>query len=124
MHDIFSLPTDDSVSRARRGPEADAAPEPAKPRYQKMTEREVAFEVFMDVTGQAMPDGADLDALLVRHFGFPGFRTGQREVIASVLAGRDTVAVMRVLHVLIDQLVMIAGHHDDLVDPRRHQLGD
>ena len=31
---------------------------------------------------------------LQRHFGLPGFRTGQAEVIASVLAGRNTVVVM------------------------------
>jgi ATP-dependent DNA helicase RecQ len=33
-------------------------------------------------------------AALQRHFGLSGFRTGQRDVIASVLAGRNTVVVM------------------------------
>ena len=33
-------------------------------------------------------------ALLERHFGHPAFRPGQREVVASVLAGRDVLAVL------------------------------
>lgn len=36
----------------------------------------------------------DLDRQLRRLFGFAGFRPGQREVIESVLAGRDVLAVM------------------------------
>ncbi len=33
-------------------------------------------------------------ALLERHFGHPAFRPGQREVVASVFAGRDVLAVL------------------------------
>jgi ATP-dependent DNA helicase RecQ len=40
------------------------------------------------------PDDAALDAALARHFGFGGFRKGQREVIRSVLEGRPTLALM------------------------------
>ncbi len=36
---------------------------------------------------------ADTDQLL-RHFGFPQFRTGQREVVTAALEGRDVLAVM------------------------------
>jgi ATP-dependent DNA helicase RecQ len=36
----------------------------------------------------------ELDRVLASHFGFTAFRPGQREIIAAVLAGRDTVAVM------------------------------
>ncbi len=36
----------------------------------------------------------DLDRLLQEHFGFSQFRRGQREIITSVLAGRDTLAIM------------------------------
>jgi ATP-dependent DNA helicase RecQ len=39
-------------------------------------------------------DHTALDQALTRHFGITGFRTGQREVIEAVLAGRDVVAVM------------------------------
>ena len=35
-----------------------------------------------------------LEAALHRHFGFPGFRPGQREACESALAGRDVLAVM------------------------------
>jgi len=35
-----------------------------------------------------------LDALLSKHFGFPGFHPGQRDPIDAVLAGDDTVVVM------------------------------
>jgi len=38
--------------------------------------------------------GEDAGAALLEHFGLSGFRTGQAEVIASVLAGRNTVVVM------------------------------
>ncbi|RMG08794.1 MAG: ATP-dependent DNA helicase RecQ [Planctomycetota bacterium] len=41
---------------------------------------------------EAAPD--PLETELRRLFGFPSFRPGQREAIASVLAGRDTVAVL------------------------------
>ncbi|HRZ09490.1 MAG TPA: DEAD/DEAH box helicase, partial [Gemmatimonadales bacterium] len=33
-------------------------------------------------------------AALLRHFGFPDFRPAQRRVVQSVLAGRDTLAVL------------------------------
>ena len=36
----------------------------------------------------------DLDAALKEHFGFPGFRPGQREACEAALAGRDTLVVM------------------------------
>ncbi|HEY7028515.1 MAG TPA: DEAD/DEAH box helicase, partial [Gemmatimonadales bacterium] len=32
--------------------------------------------------------------LLQRHFGYPDFRPAQRRVVQSVLAGRDTLAVL------------------------------
>src|ERR1700679_3687305 len=37
---------------------------------------------------------AALSLSLSKHFGCPAFRTGQEAIIASVLAGNDTVAVM------------------------------
>ena len=40
------------------------------------------------------PPADSLDAALRRHFGFDHFRSGQREVIEAVLAGRSTVAIM------------------------------
>ena len=43
-------------------------------------------------TSQSNPP--ELDAALRRYFGFDTFRSGQREVIESVLAGRSTVAIM------------------------------
>ena len=33
-------------------------------------------------------------ALLARVFGFPGFRPGQEEIVASVTAGTNTLAIM------------------------------
>lgn len=36
----------------------------------------------------------DLDALLLDRFGFPGFRPGQREIVAHVTEGRDALVVM------------------------------
>lgn len=36
----------------------------------------------------------DARAVLLRHFGFPDFRPSQREVVRSVLGGRDTLAVL------------------------------
>ena len=38
--------------------------------------------------------GEDASGALLRHFGLSGFRKGQAEVIASVVAGRNTVVVM------------------------------
>ncbi|HEX9844135.1 MAG TPA: DEAD/DEAH box helicase, partial [bacterium] len=37
---------------------------------------------------------ADPETVLRRSFGFAAFREGQRAVIASVLAGRDTQAIL------------------------------
>lgn len=37
---------------------------------------------------------ADARAVLLRHFGFPDFRPSQRDVVRSVLSGRDTLAVL------------------------------
>jgi ATP-dependent DNA helicase RecQ len=37
---------------------------------------------------------ADARSLLERHFGYPAFRPGQRDVVASILAGRDVLAVL------------------------------
>ena len=36
----------------------------------------------------------DLDAALREHFGFPGFRRGQREACEAALADRDVLVVM------------------------------
>src|ERR687892_982676 len=36
----------------------------------------------------------DLDAALREHFGFPGFRPGQREACQAALGGRDALVVM------------------------------
>ncbi len=41
-----------------------------------------------------MPSPAEARALLERHFGYPAFRPGQRDVVASILAGRDVLAVL------------------------------
>ena len=41
-----------------------------------------------------MPTLSDARAVLLRHFGFPDFRPSQREVVRSVLSGRDTLAVL------------------------------
>lgn len=41
-----------------------------------------------------MPSLVDARALLERHFGYPAFRPGQRDVVASILAGRDVLAVL------------------------------
>ena len=35
-----------------------------------------------------------LDAILKRHFGFPSFRPHQREIVESLLAGEDVVALL------------------------------
>lgn len=40
------------------------------------------------------PTLAEARALLRHHFGYPDFRPAQRRVVASVLAGRDTLAVL------------------------------
>lgn len=37
---------------------------------------------------------ADPAAILQRHFGFPGFRPGQQELVDAVLAGRDALGVL------------------------------
>jgi ATP-dependent DNA helicase RecQ len=37
---------------------------------------------------------ADAQALLLRHFGYPAFRRAQRDVVRSVLAGDDVLAVL------------------------------
>jgi ATP-dependent DNA helicase RecQ len=44
------------------------------------------------VTGQ--PDPADVQRVLRATFGFEGFRTGQAEIVAAALEGRDVLAVM------------------------------
>src|SRR3954463_7934152 len=36
----------------------------------------------------------DLSTALERHFGFPGFRRGQREAVEAALSGRDVLVVM------------------------------
>ena len=41
-----------------------------------------------------MPTLSDARVVLQRHFGFPDFRPSQREVVRSVLSGRDTLAVL------------------------------
>ncbi len=37
---------------------------------------------------------SDLDALLTRHFGFQTFRPHQREIVESLLAGQDVLALL------------------------------
>src|SRR6185436_3758184 len=41
-----------------------------------------------------MPQLDDATDALRKHFGFDDFREGQREVIASILSGKDAVVVM------------------------------
>jgi ATP-dependent DNA helicase RecQ len=41
-----------------------------------------------------MPSLVEARALLERHFGYPAFRSGQRDVVVSILAGRDVLAVL------------------------------
>jgi len=44
-----------------------------------------------------MPDGTpprDFDTLLAQVFGFSAFRPGQREIVAAVTGGQDTLAIM------------------------------
>lgn len=36
----------------------------------------------------------DPEAILQRHFGYPGFREGQRELVDAVLAGRDALGIL------------------------------
>lgn len=36
----------------------------------------------------------DLEKLLQKHFGYPSFKTGQKEVITSILSGRHTLAIL------------------------------
>ncbi len=49
-----------------------------------------------------MQDGSQADALaaaLRDRFGHPGFRAGQREPVEAVLAGRDAVVVLSLIHI-------------------------
>src|SRR5450631_1064127 len=46
------------------------------------------------MTGDEVGAEDEMATALQRHFGLSGFRTGQADVIASVLAGRNTVVVM------------------------------
>lgn len=41
-----------------------------------------------------MPSLTDAQQILLRHFGYPGFRRAQRDVVRSVLAGNDVLAVL------------------------------
>ncbi|MEL6850379.1 MAG: DEAD/DEAH box helicase, partial [Bacteroidota bacterium] len=41
-----------------------------------------------------MPDLADSRRVLQEVWGYPGFRPGQEEIIASVLSGKDTLALL------------------------------
>jgi ATP-dependent DNA helicase RecQ len=45
-----------------------------------------------------MQTSIDLNAALRRHFAFPNFRSGQREALEYVLAGKDTLVVMPTGH--------------------------
>ena len=45
-----------------------------------------------------MQTAIDLNAALRHHFAFPNFRSGQREALEYVLAGRDTLVVMPTGH--------------------------
>jgi ATP-dependent DNA helicase RecQ len=49
---------------------------------------------FPHMTRAELDAGGETGTALQRHFGLKEFRTGQAEVIASVLAGRNTVVVM------------------------------
>jgi ATP-dependent DNA helicase RecQ len=40
------------------------------------------------------PGGVDPDAVLRRHFGYPGFRPGQRELVDAALEGRDALGIL------------------------------
>ena len=40
------------------------------------------------------PSLQDARAVLATHFGYPDFRPGQSDVVASILAGRDTLAIL------------------------------
>jgi ATP-dependent DNA helicase RecQ len=40
------------------------------------------------------PNGPSPVALLERHFGYPGFRAGQLELVEAVLAGRDALGIL------------------------------
>ncbi|WP_124726814.1 DNA helicase RecQ [Staphylospora marina] len=41
-----------------------------------------------------LPTLADAERMLRKHFGYPSFRPGQRRIIESLLAGRDTMGIM------------------------------
>jgi ATP-dependent DNA helicase RecQ len=41
-----------------------------------------------------MPSGADIERALREHFGFAGFRPGQRELVEAALAGRDALGIL------------------------------
>ena len=52
-------------------------------------------EISAAESSQATACGdADPQVVLQRRFGLSHFRTGQREIIDSVLGGRDTLAIM------------------------------
>src|SRR5579872_59796 len=44
--------------------------------------------------GTGQPDSASVQKVLRATFGFEGFRPGQAEIVAAILAGRDVLAVM------------------------------
>jgi ATP-dependent DNA helicase RecQ len=53
-----------------------------------------AIEGLRDVAASLAARSRDIDAALRDTFGFSGFRTGQREIIEALLAGRDCVGIM------------------------------
>lgn len=58
--------------------------------------RRPPYRAAMTTTSPATgrPPLAEARALLRHHFGYPDFRPAQRGVVASVLAGRDTLAIL------------------------------
>jgi len=49
-------------------------------------------DMTAETSGVEMPK--DPDEVLRRHFGYPGFRPGQRELVDAALAGRDALGIL------------------------------
>ena len=50
--------------------------------------------MYQDACAGEVDEGASPERVLLERFGHTGFRPGQREVIDSVLSGRDTLAIL------------------------------
>ena len=46
------------------------------------------------ITMSQQPSFEDALLALQRHFGYPGFRSGQDHIVKTILSGRDTLAIM------------------------------